>query len=76
LWDFIENFVRHPIARHHRRGTRIPTVLSVIDTADKSRIGCATTKGRRQRSKDEKNEVWEHCEPPFSRQAATQRVLV
>jgi len=29
LWvgrDFIESFVHHPIAPHHRRGKRIPTV--------------------------------------------------
>src|SRR5262245_39960278 len=35
-WDFIESFICHPTAPHHRRGERLPNVLSVIDTADKS----------------------------------------
>jgi hypothetical protein len=32
-------------------------------------------KRRRQRGKDENNDILEHCEPPFFRQVATQ-VLV
>src|SRR4029434_4908715 len=33
-WDFIESFVRHPIAPCHRRGKHIPTVVCVIDISD------------------------------------------
>ena len=62
----------NPIAPHRRRDKPAPTVLCVIDTVDISlEAGAPPQERRHQHGKDKKNDILEHCEPPFSRQVAS-----